>query len=163
MDKLIFIALTGIGATAIMDLWAIIRRQLFSIPSTNWGIVGRWIAYMTYGQFRHDSITTSPTIRGEQFIGWVAHYLIGIGYAAILVVSCGKAWINNPSLAPALAVGMATVLAPFLIMQPAMGAGIAASRTQNPNSVRLQSFINHVVFGLGLYVSSLAVKLVYSI
>ena len=43
-----------------------------------------------------------------------------------------------------------------LLMQPAMGAGIAARRSANPNSARLQSLITHLVFGLGLYLSALA-------
>jgi hypothetical protein len=43
------------------------------------------------------------------------------------------------------------VLFPFLVMQPAMGAGIAASRTRNPGAARLQSLVTHAVFGLGLY------------
>uniref|UniRef100_I1XJX9 Membrane protein n=2 Tax=Methylophaga nitratireducenticrescens TaxID=754476 RepID=I1XJX9_METNJ len=48
-------------------------------------------------------------------------------------------------------------------MQPGMGAGIAASRTQHPASARIQSLITHTIFGLGLYASGLAVKLSFSI
>jgi hypothetical protein len=50
-----------------------------------------------------------------------------------------------------LLVGVATVAAPFLVMQPGMGAGIAASRTPRPGAARLQSLVTHTVFGLGLY------------
>jgi len=57
---------------------------------------------------------------------------------------------------PALAVGIGTVAAPFFLMQPGMGAGIAASRTPRPNAARLQSLLTHAVFGLGLYVSAWA-------
>ena len=126
-------------------------------------MVGRWIAHMRQGQFHHIAITESKAIRGEQFIGWAAHYLIGIAYAALLIIICGKAWILNPSIGPALAVGIATVVAPFFILQPGMGAGVAASRTLKPNAVRLQSVINHGVFGFGLFLSALAVKFAYSI
>jgi len=163
MDNLVFVILVGIGATAVMDLWSLLRKHLFNIPPTNWGLVGRWIAYMKQGQFRHIAITESDSILGEQFIGWTAHYLIGISFAALLVVICGKAWVHNPSIGPALAVGIATVVAPFFILQPGMGAGVAASRTLKPNSVRLQSIINHTVFGFGLFLSALAVKYVNSI
>ena len=52
--------------------------------------------------------------------------------------------------------GIGTVVAPFLLMQPCMGAGIAASRTPYPASVRLHSLITHGVFGLGLYLSGWA-------
>jgi hypothetical protein len=50
-----------------------------------------------------------------------------------------------------LLVGIGTVAAPFLLMQPGMGAGMAASRTPAPNAARLQSLLTHAVFGLGLY------------
>lgn len=163
MYSLFFVILIGIGATAIMDFWSLVRKQLLNIPPTNWGIVGRWLAYMTQGQFKHETITTLAPISRELLIGWVAHYLIGIAYAAILVFIYGEVWINSPTIGPALTVGIATVMAPFFIMQPCMGAGIAASRTPAPNSARLHSLINHAIFGLGLYLSGLLVTLVYPI
>ena len=69
----------------------------------------------------------------------------------------------EPTLEPALVLGMATVVAPFFILQPGMGAGIAASKTPNPNNARLHSIINHVVFGVGLYLSAMILKLVLSL
>lgn len=163
MDNLVFVILIGTGATIVMDLWSLLRKHLFRIPPTNWGMVGRWIAHMRQGQFRHITIAESNSIRGEQFIGWATHYLIGIAFAGLLIIICGKAWIHNPSIGPALAVGIATIIAPFFILQPGMGAGVAASRTPNPNSARLQSIINHAVFGFGLFLSAVAVKFIYSI
>lgn len=153
----------GIGATAVMDLWSILRKSLFEINPPNYGMVGRWLAYMTHGKFRHDSIAESAPMLGEHYIGWIAHYLIGIAFAAVLVVTAGKPWIFNPTIGPALVVGVGTVAAPFLLMQPGMGAGIASSRTPKPNSARLHSFINHAVFGLGLYASGWALKLLCSL
>jgi len=121
-------------------------------------MVGRWIAHMTHGQFRHDSIAASSSVRREHFIGWTAHYLTGVAFATVLVIFWGESWIQNPTIGPALTVGIGSVAAPFLLMQPGMGAGIAASRTKNPTSARLQSLITHAVFGLGLYVSGWAVS-----
>ena len=163
MNNLMVIFLIGIGATAAMDLWCILRKSLLGINPPNYGMVGRWIAYMTHGKFHHDSISASAPMQGEHFIGWIAHYLIGIAFAAVLVGTAGKTWIHNPTIGPALAVGVGTVAAPFLLMQPGMGAGIASSRTPKPNSARLHSFINHAVFGLGLYASGWALKLYCSI
>ena len=54
------------------------------------------------------------------------------------------------TLGPALLVGIGTVAAPFLLMQPGMGAGIAASRTRRPGAARMQSLVTHTIFGLGL-------------
>lgn len=153
MSNLLFTLFIGIGATAVMDLWGIVRKPLFGMPLPNYGMVGRWIAHMAHGKFRHDAIAASPAVGGEHFIGWTVHYLTGIAFAALLIGIWGDSWIQEPTIGPALAVGIGTVVAPFLIMQPGMGAGIAASRTKHPTSARLQSLITHTVFGLGLYVS----------
>ena len=50
--------------------------------------------------------------------------------------------------------GTITVVVPFLVMQPAMGARIAASRTPAPWNNRLRSLLNHAIFGVGLYLSA---------
>jgi hypothetical protein len=159
MDHAASILLIGTGATAATDLWAIARKRLLGIPAPNYGLVGRWIAHMPRGRFRHDSIAAAPPVGGERLVGWSAHYLIGIAFAAILPGIWGTAWIEHPTIGPALVVGIGTVAAPFLVMQPGMGAGIAASRTPRPASARLQSLLMHAVFGLGLYASGLAATL----
>ena len=48
MESIVFILLIGIGATLVMDLWALLRKQLFGIAPTNWGMVGRWIGPVSY-------------------------------------------------------------------------------------------------------------------
>ena len=59
-----------------------------------------------------------------------------------------------------VAVGMGTVGAPLLVMQPAMSSGFAASRTPTPLKSCLRSLANHTVFGLGLYLSALVIALI---
>jgi hypothetical protein len=150
------VVLIGVGATLFVDLWSIVRTRLFGVPAPNFGLVGRWLAYFPRGRFRHDSIAASPAVRGELLIGWVAHYLIGVAFAALLVCLFGRAWIQQPTLSPALLVGVATVIFPFLLMQPGMGAGVAASRTPKPATARLHAVLTHAMFGLGLYLAGLA-------
>lgn len=58
---------------------------------------------------------------------------------------------RRAQLGPALIVGIGSVAAPFLLMQPGMGAGIAASRTARPAAARFHSVVTHAIFGLGLY------------
>jgi len=151
MEQLSYIVLIGIVATGLTDAWAAVRQRLLGTRPPNYGLVGRWIAHLARGRFRHDAIAASPAVRGETMIGWAAHYLIGIGFAALLPVIAGRNWLARPTLLPALLLGIATVLAPFLLMQPGMGAGIAASRTPRPGTARLQSLVNHAVFGFGLF------------
>ena len=156
LDDLAFIFLTGIGATAVIDLWAVARRRIFGVPAPNYGLVGRWLAHMPRGRFRHESIAAATPVHGERVIGWTAHYLIGIGFAAVLLGVGGVAWMEHPTIGPALAVGIGTVAAPFLVMQPGMGAGVAASRTARPAAARLHSLATHAFFGLGLYAAGWA-------
>ena len=158
MNPVISAIVIGMGATAVMDLWGLARKRLFGLPAPDYGMVGRWIGHMPRGRFVHESIAVSRPVRGEQLIGWAAHYLIGIAYAALLVAIAGAGWLREPSLVPPLLVGIGTVVAPFFIMQPGMGSGIAASRTPNPAASRIQSLLNHGAFGLGLYASAVAVS-----
>jgi polyferredoxin len=161
VDLWVCALLTGVGATAVTDLWAIARRHLLGIPPPNYGLVGRWLAHMARGRFRHDSIAAASPVHREKLIGWTAHYLIGISFAAILLGIWGLAWIRSPTIVPALAVGIGTVAAPFLLMQPGMGAGIAASRTPRPAAARIQSLVTHATFGIGLYASGWAAHFLY--
>jgi hypothetical protein len=162
MNYLTYTLVIGVGATLVMDMWGFARKPLLGIAPPDYGLVGRWLAHMTRGRFRHDTIAASPPVRGERLIGWIAHYLIGIAFAAVLLGIWGLAWVQRPAIGPALAVGIGTVAAPFLLMQPGMGAGIAASRTPRPASARLQSLITHAVFGLGLYAAGWAAHLLYA-
>lgn len=163
MNSWIFILIIGIGATAVMDLWGVIRHRLLGITPPDYALVGRWFGHMARGRFVHKSIARSSHIAGELTIGWTVHYLTGVAFAALLVAVWGPEWILDPTIGPALTVGIGTLAAPFLLMQPGMGAGIAASRTPNPGTARLQSFITHVVFGIGLYATARITNLLFLI
>lgn len=155
-----YAVIIGSGATATMDLWALLLKRCFAIPSLNYAMVGRWIGHFPRKQFIHQNIAQSTPIKGELFLGWFAHYVIGIVFAGLLLMLWGTEWILNPTLLPAIMVGIITVVAPFFIMQPGMGAGIAASKTPKPNTARFRSLMAHTVFGLGLYITAQIVALI---
>ncbi|MDH6590924.1 hypothetical protein M2165_000813 [Variovorax sp. TBS-050B] len=146
--------LIGAGATLVMDGWTLARKRLFGRPSLDYALVGRWVGHMTRGRFMHDPIAASAPVRGERALGWAVHYATGIGFAAVLLALAGPGWARSPTLWPALALGIGSVAVPFLVMQPALGAGIAARRTPRPAAARLQSLATHGVFGLGLYAAA---------
>ena len=150
----------GIGATLVMDLWNLFLKRMFSIPSLNYCLLGRWIRYMPEGTFKHANITVSPKKPFECTVGWIAHYTIGVTLAVVFVALVSGDWLTSPTLLPALVYGIATVVFPFLLMQPSFGLGIAASRTPNPAQARLKSLVTHSVFGVGLYVCALGVSYV---
>jgi len=159
MSDLCSTVLLGVGATLATDLWTLARRRLLGTPLADYGLVGRWFSAMARGRFRHERIAAAPPVRGERLIGWTAHYLIGIAFAGMFLALCGPGWVQRPTLGPALAFGVATVAAPFLLMQPGMGAGLFARRTPRPNAARLQSLVTHAVYGLGLYASGFLLSL----
>jgi hypothetical protein len=126
------------------------------VPVANYGLVGRWLAYLPRGRFFHDPIAATSPVRGEEAMGWIAHYLIGMAFAILLLTMVGLDWVRQPRLFPALLIGVGTVVAPYFILQPAMGLGIAARRAPYPVMARLHSLVTHAVFGLGLYLTALA-------
>ena len=159
LNYLLCAVLIGAGATAVMDIWAAARKRLLGIPSLDYGLVGRWLVHLMRGRFRHEAIAASPPVQGERLIGWTAHYLIGIAFAAVLLAI----WGRHPTIGPALIVGISSVAAPFLLMQPGMGAGVAASRTPRPAIARLHSLVTHGIFGLGLYAAGWATSLLNAV
>lgn len=144
----------GVGATLVIDGWAALLRR-FGIPSLNFALLGRWIAHLLRGRLRHESIAKASPVRGELLLGWVAHYAIGISFAGLLLATFGLAWARSPTLGPALLIGIGTVVSPLFILQPALGAGIASSKTPTPVFNTLKSLMTHSVFGVGLFVSAL--------
>jgi hypothetical protein len=153
-DLPLYAAPIGIGATALMDLWGLFESRVFALPARDYAMVGRWLGHFPRGRFAHENIAAAAPISGESVIGWAAHYATGILFAALLLAIFGLDWAHDPSLAPALGVGLVTVAAPFLILQPALGAGVAASRTPRPMTARLRSIDAHLSFGVGLYLAA---------
>ncbi|MGO2392136.1 MAG: DUF2938 domain-containing protein [Halomonas sp.] len=145
----------GVGATAFMDILALLQKHLLGIPSLNYAMVGRWLGHLPSGRFIHRPIGKSTQIQAESALGWVAHYLIGIAFAITFLVLVGSDWLARPTLMPALGFGVMTVLTPFLVLQPCLGAGVAASKTPQPNVARLRSLLAHSSFGLGLWIAGL--------
>jgi hypothetical protein len=145
--------LIGAGATMVMDVWAAVLRRL-GIPSLNFAFLGRFIGHLPRGRFIHASIAKSAPVRGELLIGWCAHYAIGITFAALLLATFGLDWARSPTLPPALLTGFVTVLAPLFVLQPALGAGIASSKTPAPAFNSIKSLITHTVFGVGLFIAA---------
>lgn len=147
--------LIGVGATLVMDGWALLLRR-FGVPSLNFALLGRWLGHLPQGQWTHQSISRAAPVRGELQIGWCAHYSIGMAFAALLLSTFGSKWARSPSLLPALLIGIVTVLAPLLVLQPALGAGIASSKTAAPLFNSMKSLATHTVYGFGLYFAAVA-------
>ena len=152
--------LLGIGATILMDVWNLFLKAAFGIPSLNYCFLGRWILHMPDGVFHHDSIGKASQKAGECIVGRVAHYTIGVSLA-VLFVLISEGWLAQPTLVRALVFGIATVVFPFFLMQPALGLGVASSRAAKPTQARLKSLATHTIFGVGLYATALALTRIF--
>lgn len=153
---IVYSILTGIGATALLDLWAALLKAVFKWPTPPWHLVGRWFAGMPHGTFVHpQGIGQSPQVANELSIGWVMHYVVGIVFAGALLLIWGVQWVHAPTFAPALIVGLVTVGGGWFILQPGMGVGVACSKAPNPGLARALNIIGHVVFAIGLYGTAL--------
>ena len=139
----------GTGATLLMDLWNVFLKRAFGIASLNYCMLGRWVRHMPR-TLMHQSIAAAQARPYECATGWAAHYTIGISLAVAFVLLM-PGWLARPALAPALLYGLATVVFPFLVLQPSLGLGIASARAANPTQARLKSLGTHLVFGIGMY------------
>ena len=141
----------GVGGTLVMDLWGQLVRLTVGRRPLDLALLGRWLGHLPRGTFTHERIAAAEPVQGELLLGWAAHYGIGITFAVLLLAGFGLEWARSPTLWPALFIGVVTVVAPFFILQPALGVGVAASRAPDPASARLFSLLTHTAYGVGLY------------
>lgn len=144
----------GCGATLVMDIVALVLKRAFGLQPLDYGLVGRWILWRLRGEGVPRPISHVPPFRYERPIGWLLHYLIGLVFALAFLMVIGAGWAAAPSLLPALVFGALTVAAPFFILQPAFGAGVAARRTPRPGLARAKSLMAHLSFGAGIWLAA---------
>lgn len=153
VEMIVRAMLLGVGATLLMDLWVLLRRRFFGVPSLDYALVGRWLGHMRCGRFCHAAIGKTQPVRGERALGWAFHYLTGLVFAGLFLLVVGPQWLCRPTLWPALVLGVISVAAPWLLMQPAFAMGLAASRMPSPWPLRRRALVIHLVFGLGIYLA----------
>lgn len=158
-QELFGIVLIGCGATLIMDIWLMFLKRI-GVQTLNFAFIGRWVGHLFHGRIAHASIGKTSPIAHETLLGWLTHYAVGIAFAVLPISVAGVGWMCAPSLEIALLTGVCTVVFPWLVMQPAMGLGVAASKTPAPLRNCIRSLINHSVFGLGLFLSACVVALI---
>ncbi len=142
----------------VIDLWAFLLKR-FGISSLNFAFLGRWIGHLPDGRWTHESIAKAAPIRGELGGDGMAGSLIPSelpSQHSLLAVNGSGVGAKSITLLPALIIGIVTGVAPLFILQPALGAGIASSKTPKPVFNSIKSLTTHTVFGLGLYWSALA-------
>jgi hypothetical protein len=154
VEFVVRVVFIGAGATVVIDLWAALLRR-FGVPSLKLALLGRWVGHLPRGRFVHERIADAAPVRGESWLGLFAHYVIGVSFAGVLLAAFGLDWARSPTFWPALLVGIGSLPAPLFVLQPALGAGIASSKTPRPVFNTLKSLTTHTVFGVGLFLAAL--------
>jgi len=157
IEEIVRVILIGCGATLVMDIWLMFLKRI-GVQTLNFAFIGRWVGHLFHGRIAHAAIGKASPITNETSLGWITHYAVGIAFAFLLISIAGVAWARTPSLGIALLVGVCTVAFPLLVMQPAMGLGVAASKSPNPIKSFIRSMVNHSVFGLGLFLSACLIE-----
>ncbi|MHA6644117.1 DUF2938 domain-containing protein [Mesorhizobium sp. A623] len=151
-------AAIGVGATLLMDIWAVVLNRIFGLALPNWGMVGRWVGHLGGGKVFHDDIGKLAPVPNERVLGWAFHYAVGIAYGLILVALTGPQWLASPTFLPAFVLGIVTVGAGWFLLAPGMGNGLASSKAANPTKVRCLNLLTHTVFAFGLYGTALVIR-----
>lgn len=150
MDTWLAAALMGVLATLATDVWQLLLARSSGMPPANWRLVGRWVIGMGQGHFHQPQLALTPAAPGELPVGWAFHHLIGIAYS-LAYVGVLRIGTLAHGLDTALWFGVATLIAPLLLMKPAMGAGWFGWKAPRPLRGLLLSVATHLVFGLGLF------------
>lgn len=158
MELILRGAVIGVGATALMDLWALALRVTTGQPLPNWGLVGRWFWRLRDGVVFHDDIALAEPYARERGFGWFCHYAVGLVYGVVFALIVGAQWFVDPRLAPAWIFAIVVLGFGWFLLQPGMGLGWAASKAENPSKVRLLGLAAHTAFGLGLWGAALMIR-----
>ena len=139
----------GLAGTIAMDIWAILLDRTAKISLPNWGLVGRWVANLP--TLFHKDINLVEPAQQETLIGWVFHYFVGLVYGVLFILIAGDSWIENPSFLPLWLFALVTIAAGWFLLQPGLGLGWAASKTDAPWKGRFLGLVAHTVFGVGMW------------
>lgn len=147
-------AFIGIGGTIAMDLWALLLNRIAGEGLPNWALVGRCFKQLSAGQVLHEDIAEAESYAHEIRLGWAIHYAVGIIYGMIFTLFMGEMWLSSPTFIPAWIFGIVTVGAGWFLLQPLLGLGMAASKTDNPFRVRAMNLAARTVFALGIWAAA---------
>jgi hypothetical protein len=135
------VALIGIGATAVMDVWLALLQRL-GIRTSSFALVGRWLGHFLRGQFAHADIARAKPVAASSHGAGSPTMRPGSHSPPCSWSSMARRGHRSHGCCPPSPSGFGTVLVPLCVMQPAMGAGFMASKTPSPWKNCLRSLAN---------------------
>ena len=104
---------------------------------------------MTDGHLIARDLESQAERKNELAVGWLVHYGVAIGYAAIYSWLM-HATILRAGLVDGLIFGVISVVVPWFFFLPCLGKGILARLTPNPPLVCALALMMHSLFGLSI-------------
>jgi len=143
----------GIIGSVFMDITEL-QISKFGISSGVKGAyIGRWFNGILDGVFMHKDISKTKSIKNEDCIGQIFHFIIGGGMVALLypvfLNIIGLETSTNHLLLGSV-FGLLTSLFPWFILMPSFGWGLFGSKTPFKSKPIISPIISHVPFGLGI-------------
>ena len=150
MDLVISAVVIGVVGTAVMDAGNLLVARFGVISRVDLRILGRMARGWAHGRFCYGHPNEMEEIEYEAAYGFVTHYCIGVGLAAPFLL--GWEFLVGGPASPAFAViyGIATTVASWFFVYPAMGFGVLGLRSPEGWKPALSSLSNHLFYGLGL-------------
>ena len=159
MSSVLIICIVGIVACAVLDMWQRLIHAIFKFPPSNWAMVGRWLILFSKSRvWVQSNLSEQGSIKNELYVGWLFHYMVAVVYA-LFYFMLFKQSIVQFELFDGAIFGLISVIVPWLFFMPAMGSGILASKTPNPQLSCILALFAHIIFGSAL---GLLFKLCYS-
>lgn len=153
-DLLLRSVFLGVFATLIMDVVNVAGRKLGIHKGGSYALIGRWFMGFGKGRFRYSNILEAPAFPYEGFVGFVAHYAIGICLGYLYLTTSSWIGFHAQSLTWGLGFGTLTNILPWFIMFPAFGFGILAIKGPSGNTMLRSSFLNHLGYGAALWIGT---------
>ena len=144
------IVVVGVFACLIFDLWQRIFQKMTAIPPSNWAMAGRWcIGLLTRGQLVARGLDDSPPMPRELPVGWLLHYVVAVGYAAVYAWLMTLGWLQA-GVSGGLLFGLVSVVVPWFFFLPCLGKGVLARLTPNPLLICALGLMMHALFGAAI-------------
>ncbi|KGB56270.1 hypothetical protein FG91_00772 [Sphingopyxis sp. LC81] len=148
--------ITGIFGALAFDIWNALAQRLAGIRAPNWGILGKWLLAPFAAVDGTPAPSGPPTFTLiERILGETAHYVTAILFALALILAMGTDWLAHPTPMPAIAAGLLTTIFAWFLIMPALGAGIAGTKTPAPLKLCVTTLTSHAIMGAGFYVGAI--------
>lgn len=157
--KLIALLFVGIFGAIVIDTSAKIFAEIYDMGSVLAGYqnLGRYIITFFNGEasFPDPNFSKIPKLRGETFVGLLAHLSICFFYTYLYFFISFKTLKSKPKLILALVMMWLFMVMPLYLEMPALGLGWAGIDSPIREILQIRTFICHSFYGAALYIGTL--------